>query len=141
MFIRFVVHEHDPRSPCPQGIFGVAYELRDSDCLQPYELQWLDQTLDWFSANLPVPNCFTRPEAEQAICWFRKEATAPVSRIWDLVALLEEHAAPIRLIRTANPGTIIYSDPLQVVAVPPIWRWGRRQRRRRRRPRWFAGLW
>ena len=56
-----------------------------------------------------------------AVCWFRPRAKEPLSRLWDIVAILREHGVPVRLITAARPGTIVYEDEDQVVAETPSW--------------------
>ena len=36
--------------------------------------------------------------------------------MWDIIALLREHDVPVRVIRSKNPGKIVYEDKYQVVA-------------------------
>ncbi len=42
------------------------------------------------------------------------------SRMWRLVCLVEHEGIPVRVYRTRRPGIVVYSDNLQVAAVP--WR-------------------
>jgi len=35
--------------------------------------------------------------------------------IRDLVALLEEHGVPVRMLRSSNPGRVVYEDEYQIV--------------------------
>jgi hypothetical protein len=35
--------------------------------------------------------------------------------MWDLVAILRDHDVPTRMLRSANPGKVFYSDDIQVV--------------------------
>ena len=35
--------------------------------------------------------------------------------MWERVALLEEHGCPVRLLRSKNPGGVLYQDDFQVV--------------------------
>jgi hypothetical protein len=48
--------------------------------------------------------------------------------MWDVVAILEAHGIAVELLKTDNPGTIIYEDKWQVIAKP--------SRRDRTRARW-----
>ena len=38
--------------------------------------------------------------------------------LWELVAILEEHAVIVDFISTDDPGTIVYRDSYQIAAVP-----------------------
>ena len=77
---------------------------------------WLWEELDWFNANLPVP----RVADVRAVFWFRPDAGAPLTRIWSMVRIAEGTGLPVRIYRTRRPGTVVYSDPYQIAAVP--WR-------------------
>jgi hypothetical protein len=35
--------------------------------------------------------------------------------MWELAALLREHGVPVRMLRSANPGKIVYQDAFQIV--------------------------
>jgi len=35
--------------------------------------------------------------------------------MWDLVAIIENHNVPIRLLRSQNPGNVVYDDEYQVL--------------------------
>jgi len=37
--------------------------------------------------------------------------------MWDLVAILREHGAPVRILRSQTPGKILYEDEYQVVVL------------------------
>jgi len=36
----------------------------------------------------------------------------------EMVALLKHHDLPVRMIKTARPGYVVYEDEFQIVAVP-----------------------
>jgi hypothetical protein len=35
--------------------------------------------------------------------------------MWDIASLLREHGIPIRMLRSAHPGKILYEDSFQIV--------------------------
>jgi len=41
-----------------------------------------------------------------------------ISRVWEMVHILEEHGIVIDKITTEKPGRVIYEDKWQVVATP-----------------------
>ena len=63
--------------------------------------------------NLPVPPFKQLPR--DVVCWFRDEAGEPVQRMWDIASLLKECGVPVRLLRSARPGKILYEDDYQIV--------------------------
>jgi hypothetical protein len=51
----------------------------------------------------------------RATTWFVAEAREHVRAAWELAELLSAVGVPIRLIRSAKPGTIVFRDDVQVV--------------------------
>ena len=54
----------------------------------------------------------------KAVCWFRSGAAEHLKRVWDLIAICENNDVPIYMIRTEQPGYVVYEDFVQVVAEP-----------------------
>ncbi len=117
-FLRFQTKLPDRDSGKPTGIFVVAHELRDSDRVSREEEEWLRSCLAWFKMHLKVPRCLRDPANRRAISWFKGDNRNAISRIWDLVAFLKDYGIFIDIVRTRDPGIIIYEDGYQVVAKP-----------------------
>ncbi|MDM4019642.1 hypothetical protein, partial [Roseiconus lacunae] len=60
MFIRFVTDQLDADTGLPKGVFGAAYLLLDDNRVPEYSRSEIRNTLDWFKANLPIPDRFVR---------------------------------------------------------------------------------
>ena len=129
MFVRFVTALQDPESRSFTGLFVHVYEALESSRLMPHEEELLRERLDWFKMHLKVPACLSENGNERAICWFKPEAHRPLDYAWDMIAVLREHGLHIEMIKTKDPGTILYEDGWQVVAKPH-----RNNRLRGRRP-------
>jgi hypothetical protein len=125
MFLRFVVGGDSDNAAWLTGIIAEAEILREKGKLYSYESEWLEEIFEWFNEHLPCPPFSQRRRTgewtEDAVSWFRAEAGEPLRRIWDIVAILEEHGVPVRLVTTEKPGKILYSDEYQVVAETPYW--------------------
>ena len=67
---------------------------------------------------MPVPFRKKRWSAD-AISWFKGSAQDLISRFRDMIAILEIHDRPVRMITTDDPGRILYEDEHQVVAESP----------------------
>ena len=52
------------------------------------------------------------------MCWFKTDATEHISRIWQMVQILERNSIYVKKIRTDKPGYVIYEDARQLVAEP-----------------------
>jgi len=35
--------------------------------------------------------------------------------MWEIASLLKEHGVPVRMLRSTNPGKILYQDDYQIV--------------------------
>lgn len=127
MYLRFVIHRQDALSGSMQGVFQAAFELRDRGELAPHEDEWLRGELAWLKMHLKDPSCLADPENRRAVCWFHPRAMRPIERVRSIVALLREHGIAVTMLKSRDPGIIIYEDGWQVVAKP-------RRRRRNGEP-------
>jgi hypothetical protein len=50
-----------------------------------------------------------------AVTSFRDDAGEPIKKIWEIASLLKEHGVAVRVLRSANPGKILYQDACQIV--------------------------
>lgn len=116
--IRFVIDRKDEDSHVEQGIFQAAalalewYQITGSDADQ------LGEVLSWFSDNLEKPTSLGRDKLRRGICWFKTDATEHISRIWQMVEILERNEIYVKKVRTDKPGYVIYEDEWQLVAEP-----------------------
>lgn len=60
MYIRFVLEQIDDRTGKYAGLFTLAYTLRDEDKLTVQEQSHVQELIDWFKANLPIPDKFSK---------------------------------------------------------------------------------
>ena len=122
MYIRFVVSERDEGSDRQRGIFTALYDLEQSGELSSDELEWFRVAETWWNEHLKRPGRLAwsaRPNApNRAITWLKASATEHVSRMRELVALLEHKAIVVDELHTARPGYALYEDDYQVAAIP-----------------------
>ena len=118
MFLRFVVKKQDRDSRSFSGLFTEAYALREARDLEAHEDAQLGRFLTWMKENLQDPPCLAEPGNDRAICWFKDTARTPLEKAWEAVSLLREQGVPIEMIKSEDPGTIIYEDDWQVAAKP-----------------------
>jgi hypothetical protein len=122
MFVRFVVSEKHERSDQERGIFSALYDPERRGDLASYELDWFRAGEAWFDEHLRRPARLawsSRPNApERAITWLKASAEEHVSRMRELVALLEHRDITVREYRSERPGYIVYEDDYQVAAIP-----------------------
>jgi hypothetical protein len=120
---KYAVHVSDETISCPSSITG-------SDAGELNELR------AWFSKNLERPTSFGRDKLRLGICWFKTGSTEHISRIWEMVNILERNGIYVKKIRTDRPGYVIYEDEWQLVAEP--FRKGAMPRRSGIRTQWLS---
>jgi len=118
VFIRFVILKQDRESHSRQGIFQAAIHLRDSGKLAAHEVNWLEDELAWLRMHVESPACLREQNNHRAISWFHPRAVRPIEKVRSIAALLVEHGVHVEMIKTDDPGTVIYEDGWQVVAKP-----------------------
>jgi hypothetical protein len=124
-YVRFIILRMHHNSGAREGIFRVAYELRDAATTPSYDNERLSALISWFKSNLSTPDRFSRynpkryrEKPRRGISWFKDSATEHIAKMRDLIAILEDYGYPIEQIRTNRPGSIVYDDEFQIVAEP-----------------------
>ena len=124
-FVPFVLTTRHRDSGVEDGIFGVAYRLRDDANVGAMERAQLADALNWFDEHLDTPDRFNRTRSKgfdrrntKGISWFRETATEHVSRMHALRRILEAHGYPVTVVRETRLGYVVYEDDVQVVAEP-----------------------
>lgn len=118
MLIRFTTLETDPDSGYASGILVIAHTLRDEGDLTVDEHHELRTALFWFNENLHVPGELKLMEHRRAISWFKPAAEEAIRRMWRLKELLDTHGHHVNVLRTRDPGSILFEDEWQVIAKP-----------------------
>ncbi|MGJ4944350.1 hypothetical protein ACQR1W_27550 [Bradyrhizobium sp. HKCCYLS1011] len=115
MFVRFVVGADGENHRWLTGIITEARLLRDRGQLASYQTEWLEDTYAWLNDHLPCPPFSTSNWGPEAVSWFKDTAEPSIKKMWEIAALLEEHGTAVRLLRSKNPGKIVYEDDFQIV--------------------------
>lgn len=115
MFIRFVVGGDDEHHKLLTGLVTEARLLRDKGELEGYEEKQLDEIYAWLNSHLPCPPYSKSKWSRDAAAWFKHTAKASILRMRSLAILLESHGKQVRVLRSSNPGKILYEDAFQVV--------------------------
>lgn len=118
MYLRFETFRQNEESSTNSGIFQAAIALRDSGKLKPYEQELLEFQYDWLRKHLKSPECLREEHNIRAICWFHPRAKKPIAKVRAIMEILKEYGTLIQMIKTKDPGIIIYEDGWQVVAKP-----------------------
>ena len=118
MFIRFTTLATDIDSGHKGGVLVAAHTLRDEGDLTVDEHLQLRTELAWFNEHLHIPSALEHRSHRRGISWFKPAANEAIQRMWRLKALLGAHGIHVEVIRTTDPGTLVYEDAWQVVAKP-----------------------
>jgi len=117
-YIRFVVGRKDEESHVEQGIFQASGQALEWQNITGSDADELKELQAWFSKNLEKPTSFGRSRLRLGICWFKTGSAEHISRIWEMVHILERNGISVKKIRTDKPGYVIYEDEWQLVAEP-----------------------
>jgi hypothetical protein len=117
-YIRFVSGRQDEESHAEQGIFQAVAQALEWQNITGSDADELNEVQGWFSENLKKPTSFGRDKLRLGICWFKTDSIEHISRIWQMVDILERNGIYVKKIRTNKPGYVIYEDEWQLVAEP-----------------------
>jgi hypothetical protein len=115
VFVRFVVGSDGQHHKELTGVITEARFLRDRGELTVEEEARLAELYEWFNGHVRVPPFATAAFPRDAVSWLKDDAGEPVTVMWEIVTLLREHGVEVRLLRSANPGRVLYEDWVQVL--------------------------
>jgi hypothetical protein len=67
---------------------------------------------------LDAPGAHVLEANLEAVSWFRATATDHIAQAERLIPILEDHGYRVTSARLRDPGTIVYADAAQVLALP-----------------------
>ena len=124
-FIRFALKRRDADSGVEEGMFQVAYRLRDSPRAEATDRAVLAESLAWFENNLRTPSRFNRTKSKgfyrrktRRIAWFKDSATEHVARAHRIKVILEHYGHPVLILSEERVGYIVHEDDFQIIAEP-----------------------
>ncbi|MFE5336685.1 HAD family hydrolase [Isoptericola sp. NPDC056573] len=103
------------------GIFVAVDHLRRAGVLTDGEVAEHLDLHDWFLEHLQNPDFYADGNTVGAVTWFRTPLPVAVQDGVDrLCAILAAHGVAVDVVRSADPGTRVYEDELQVGVVPYV---------------------
>jgi hypothetical protein len=124
-FLRFVISQRHPDSGVEDGLFTLAYQLRDDPSIAEADRQLLKEHLSWFVKHLPTPERLNRTSskgfyrrATKGIAWFRDSATECLARMHEMKRVIEAEGRVVTVITEDRIGYVVYEDDFQVIAEP-----------------------
>jgi hypothetical protein len=118
MFLRLTTSSLREESGQPLGIFHAVRYLRDDGRLTAEEEAIADKVFDWLYDHLDAPSEQILAANPQAVSWFRATATEAIIQAKRLIPILESHGFHVATTRRLDPGTLVYADATQVLALP-----------------------
>jgi hypothetical protein len=124
-YIRFVLTRRNPDSGVAEGVFDLAYVVRDSPDVGAADRSALAETLAWFDRNLATPARFNRTRSKgfyrrrtRGIAWFKDTATEHLARMQGIREILQRYGYRVRILSETRVGYVIHEDEFQVIAEP-----------------------
>ena len=123
VFVRFVFFQLVDGHRSRLGLFQARDAAIDSPLAPDWALAQVRMTMDWFNDNLDAPTHydsggFRRRATQPALCWFKAEAVEHIARMFELKTALEACGIHVDVLRTRDPGRVVFEDKHQVAAQP-----------------------
>ncbi|MEU6659104.1 hypothetical protein [Streptomyces sp. NPDC046821] len=104
------------------GIFGLVNRLGRSGKLSEAQERFRRENNAWYDQAYTDPSTVDPSVYDPAVnptatAWFKPTATHLLERIGGYLEILAAHGVDCRLVRSADPGRVIYEDDVQVVVV------------------------
>ncbi len=117
VYLRFVYGVNSSSPTVQHGIVTELGKLVKKSDIPAYEKDEINDWLEWLNDALPHPPFQTSDWSVDAISWFKGSAKSFIQSFYEISVLLERNGRFVRVLRTSDPGTIVYEDDFQVVAV------------------------
>ena len=124
-YLRYVLIDKHPKSGSNEGLFSLAYRLREDPECDELDRSKLQEIMRWFDKHLLVPSRFSRSSskgfyrrATKGISWFRDTSTECLTRMFELKRIFERRGYIVTFIQEERIGYVVYEDEHQVVAEP-----------------------
>ncbi|MFJ7018924.1 hypothetical protein ACIQUW_11300 [Streptomyces sp. NPDC101117] len=105
------------------GVFGLVNNLAREGRLSEEQEAFRRRGNRWFDAaytdpSTVDPSVYDDTVNPDAAAWFKPSATHLLARVPGYLEILSAHGVECRLLRSADPGRVVYEDDVQIVVVP-----------------------
>lgn len=105
------------------GVFGLVNNLAREGRLSEEREAFRRRGNRWFDAaytdpSTVDPSVYDDTVNPGAAAWFKPSATHLLARVPGYLEILSAHGVECRLLRSADPGRVVYEDDVQIVVVP-----------------------
>lgn len=119
VYVRFQVRYYG-RLGVPVGIFAACHHLRRDGRLTTEDDELFTEVDTWFITHLPYPPFYADGNTIRAVPWFKPAATSFIAALAPLEGLLGRYGVPYDVVRSPDPGTIVYEDEFQIGVLPYV---------------------
>lgn len=122
VFVRYQATQPG-RTGLRSGVFGLVNGMYKRGELTPGQVAFRQAGNDWYNANLGdpgklAPEVYDKALHPRAVAWFRESAVEMIERAAGYLEILDSHGVAWEVVRSTDPGRILYGDLHQVVAEP-----------------------
>ncbi|ARF53824.1 hypothetical protein [Streptomyces gilvosporeus] len=105
------------------GVFGLVNTLARKGRLSDEQESFRRINNSWYDAAYTNPSTVDATVYDHEInpgaaAWFKPSAAHLIARVPGYLEILAAHGVDCRMMRSADPGRVIYKDDVQVVVVP-----------------------
>ena len=124
MYVRYIAkYFNHERNREETGIFRAADFVRDFSEIAAADKEKLQNLIQWFDENLPVPEFYDDPakrtEEQHTYFWFKTSAGEIIERMNAFCAIIEANGVRVeKLSADAVPGALVFEDYCQIAVVP-----------------------
>jgi hypothetical protein len=121
-FVRFQSPHRNSRGHFT-GVFGLVNTLAREGRLSDDQETFRRSNNRWYDAAYPDPSTVDPTVYDDAInpgaaAWFKPSAVHLLDRVPGYLEILAAHGVDCQVLRSADPGRVVYEDDVQVVVVP-----------------------
>jgi hypothetical protein len=116
MFIKYIPLSLDAAESEEKGFLEMARYLTETGVLNEDNQNCLSTHLQWVDAHVPKPSQRAQFTHELAVTWWKLHPEL-FTRLNEVRKILEENEIWIEIVETEKPGTIVYEDDFQVIAL------------------------
>ncbi|MFJ8043253.1 hypothetical protein ACIRBX_22440 [Kitasatospora sp. NPDC096147] len=122
MYVRFQARDANQRGTFP-GVFALVNGLAAAGKLTPAQESFRRSSYDWYDANLANPSdidptVYDRDLNHGAEAWFKESAADHIAHVAGHLDILALHGVGCDILRSTDPGAVVYEDDHQIVVVP-----------------------
>ena len=114
MYVRFIAKYFNRQTEREEtGIFRAADYVRDFSAINAAEKQMLQELINWFDANLPVPEFYDDPaerrEEQHTYFWFKTSAAEFLEKMDKFTGILRKNGVKVEVLRAEKvPGKLFF---------------------------------